>query len=194
MGMPPFMTDNAGFRISYNSTASIPVPHTGKLARPTASTATIKGHIMKRLISVFIVALSFVVPLHAALAASTVQAPEARARAFYSWFIAHDTDQSYPLNLPAIDQYVTAKTVSRLRDDYARSGPPGGVDYFLKVQDYDGKEWLEHIDARPAIMLGDVAVVPVTFGAKTKTGVLVFMRLVDGTWKITKIDDTDDYR
>lgn len=152
------------------------------------------NNIMKRLISAFLLALSFVLPLHAALAADSVEAPEARARAFYSWFIAHDTDQSYPLNLPAIDEYVAAKTVGRLREDYARGGPSGGVDYFLKVQDYDGKAWLEHIDARPAIMLGDVAVVPVTFGATHPTSVLVFMRLVDGIWKITKIDDTDDYR
>ncbi|WP_322011151.1 DUF3828 domain-containing protein [Paraburkholderia sp. J12] len=148
---------------------------------------------MRRFLYLVLAALSFTMPLRSALATGAANAPEARANAFYSWFIANDTDKSYPLNLPAIEQFVSAKTVSRLRDDYARSGPPGGVDYFLKVQDYDGRDWSQHIATHGAIMLGDVAVVPVTFGSNAKTSVLVFMRRIDGTWEITKVDDTEDY-
>ncbi|GGA08152.1 DUF3828 domain-containing protein [Dyella caseinilytica] len=149
---------------------------------------------MKRLLSVILVALSLLAPLQATFAAGAPIAPGERAVAFYTWFIEHDTDTSYPLKLPVIEQFVTTETVDRLRDDYARSGPPGGVDYFLKVQDYDSRDWLTHIEMHPTITLGDVAVVPITFGSKDKTSVLVFMRLIDGTWKITKIDDTRDYR
>lgn len=149
---------------------------------------------MKRLLLLALVLLSSFLPWCRAVAADLQDTPDARATAFYTWFIEHDTDTSYPLKMPAIEQYVLPETVSRLRDDYARSGPPGDIDYFLKVQDYDGHDWLSHIKTSPAIMLGDVAVVPVTFGSKDQTSVLVFMRMSGGTWKITKVDDTRDYR
>lgn len=149
---------------------------------------------MKRLISVVLFAAGFLLLGNPVLSADSVMTPEARAEAFYTWFIEHDTDTSYPLRLAGIEKYVMAETVDRLRDDYARAGPPGGVDYFLKVQDYDGHDWLNHIETRSAVMLGDVAVVPVTFGSKEKISVLVFMRRIGGAWKITKIDDTRDYR
>jgi len=68
------------------------------------------------------------------------------------------------------------------------------VDYFLKVQDYDPKDWLAHTDIYPAIQLSGTAVVPVTFGSTSKVDVLVFMRKLGGTWKITKVDDTWDYK
>lgn len=115
-------------------------------------------------------------------------------RDFYTWFIEHDSDQVYPLNLPDVDRYVLKETVNLLRKDYERSGPPGGVDYFLKVQDYDGKDWLRNMSIQKPVALGDVSVVPVTFGSAEKTSVLVFVRLMDGEWRITKIDDTRDYR
>ncbi|HTH60404.1 MAG TPA: DUF3828 domain-containing protein [Paraburkholderia sp.] len=149
---------------------------------------------MNRFVIAALFGLSLFVPSQSTFAAATADSPEALTTSFYSWFIAHDTDTSYPLDLPEIEKYVTTKTVSRLRDDYARSGPPGGVDYFLKVQDYDGRDWLAHRETGAAIELGNVAVVPVTFGSTNKTRVLVFLRQIDGAWKITKIDDTDDYR
>lgn len=86
------------------------------------------------------------------------------------------------------------QTVERLKNDYAHSGPPNGVDYFLKVQDYDSQEWLAHMVTHPAVMLDGVAIVPITLGAKEKVDVLVFMRKLDGKWKITKVDDTWDYK
>jgi hypothetical protein len=43
-------------------------------------------------------------------------------------------------------------------------------------------------------MLGDVAVVPVSFGSQDPVHVLVFLKRVDATWKIIKIDDTWEYR
>jgi hypothetical protein len=126
--------------------------------------------------------------------AQTVNAtPESTVRAFYAWFIRHDTDHSYPLNEGDIYKYVAKDTVNRLRSDYAHGGPPDGVDYFLKVQDYDEGDWLAHTLVRPSILLGDVAVVSVTFGSTDKVNILVFLRKQDGDWKVTKIDDTRDY-
>jgi hypothetical protein len=149
---------------------------------------------MKRLLFIAVLALSLIGSWRIAFAKDATNTPEARTNAFYTWFIEHDTDTSYPLNMAGIEQYVLPETVNRLRDDYSRAGPPGGVDYFLKVQDYDGHDWLSHIKTRPVVMLGDVAVVPVTFGSDGKVSVLVFMRKLDGLWKITKVDDTADYR
>lgn len=127
------------------------------------------------------------------LRAQSTQAPEQRVTAFYTWFVKNDTDQTFPLNLADIYRYVAKNTVDRLKSEYAYGGAPQGVDYFLKVQDYDRSDWLAHIAARPAIMLGDVAVVAVTFGAKRDSSVLVFLRRQDGVWKIIKVDDTQAY-
>lgn len=68
------------------------------------------------------------------------------------------------------------------------------MDYFLKVQDYDSRDWLAHMQVQRALMLGDVAVVPVSFGSQDPVHVLVFMKRVDAAWKIIKIDDTWEYR
>ncbi|MFC0693129.1 DUF3828 domain-containing protein [Paraburkholderia humisilvae] len=105
-----------------------------------------------------------------------------------------DSDARHPLRDAAIENYVASGTLARLRKDYARSGPPEGTDYFLKVQDYDAQDWRAHVVTHPVMKLGDVAVVPVTFGSTDKVHVLVFMRLFGGTWKITKVSDTQDYR
>ncbi|QAU23551.1 DUF3828 domain-containing protein [Dyella sp. M7H15-1] len=129
-----------------------------------------------------------------ATAASIPDTPEAKVSAFYTWFIKNDSDQGYPLREKDIEEYVAADTVKRLRNDYSHGGPPNGVDYFLKVQDYDSHDWLTHIATHPAIMLDGVAVVPVTFGSTDKVDVLVFMRKLDGLWKITKVVDTWDYK
>lgn len=148
---------------------------------------------MNRLLSrlLFLFALTI---METTMASGSGDSPEVRAKAFYTWFIQHDTDRSYPLQLQGIEQYVSKDIVTRLRDDYAHAGPPGGVDYFLKVQDYDTNDWLAHMAIHPAIALGEVVVVPITFGLKSPTSVLVFMRKIDGVWKITKISDTWDYR
>ena len=149
----------------------------------------------KRLSMVLVASLMLVailLPMRV-MAAGEAGGPMAQTRAFYAWFIAHDTDAGYPLADPGIYRYVAKETVDRLRDDYRRGGPPGGVDYFLKVQDYDTRDWLAHIAVQPAVMLGAVAIVPVTFGSTDKVGVLVFLRRSGGSWKIIKVDDTRGY-
>jgi hypothetical protein len=57
-----------------------------------------------------------------------------------------------------------------LRDDYRNNRLPGESNYFTKVQDYDENEWLHHMVLHPTIVPGEVAVIPVTFGAKEKNG------------------------
>ena len=129
-----------------------------------------------------------------ATAEGKLDAPGARAIAFYSWFMKNDSDQSYPLTKQEIYGYVSKEAVEKLRADYKRGGAPNGVDYFLKVQDYDGHDWLSHSELHPTIMLNRVAVVPVTFGSKDKVDVLVFLEKQSGLWKITKVDDTWAYQ
>lgn len=151
---------------------------------------------MTRLLSLFAaMVMAITVSWATTTQASTPQdTPEAAAISFYTWFIQHDSDQTYPLREPSIENYVAKETVSRLKNDYAHAGPPNGVDYFLKVQDYDGRDWLAHMHAQRAVMLGDVAVVPVTFGSRDAVHILVFMKRLDARWKIIKIDDTWEYR
>ena len=129
----------------------------------------------------------------AACAYATSKDPESQVGEFYAWFIKNDTDHSYPLKESDIYNYVSHGTVKRLNNEYAYGGPPDGVDYFLKVQDYDSKDWLDHISVHHTIMLGDVAVVPVTLGSNEKVNVLVFLRKQSGIWKITKVDSTRNY-
>jgi Protein of unknown function (DUF3828) len=150
---------------------------------------------MKKFFSLVVMALALLLFRQpTVMAEGKLDAPEARAAAFYSWFMKNDSDQSYPLNKQEIYGYVSEETVERLRVDYKRGGAPNGVDYFLKVQDYDGHDWLTHIEPHPAIMLNRVAVVPVTFGSKDKVDVLVFMEKQSGLWKITKVNDTWAYQ
>lgn len=152
---------------------------------------------MKRYLSLAIAALLLAIGLlhqGAALAQGAAgTAPEARAAAFYAWFLKNDGDQGYPLDLPGITDYVSRKTVDRVKAVIQKGELPGDVDYFLKVQDYDGEDWAAHIATHPVVMLDPVAVVPVTLGSKDKVNLLVFMEKQGGVWKVTKVDDTLGY-
>jgi len=119
---------------------------------------------------------------------------QASVKAFYSWYIKLNGNLIYPLLDKRIYHFVATDTVDRLRSDYAHDRLPGDSDYFLKVQDEDDRDWLAHIATQPAVMLGDVAVVPVTFGSTDRVSVLVFMRKIGGAWKIIKVEGTADYK
>ncbi|MFM0649479.1 DUF3828 domain-containing protein [Paraburkholderia bryophila] len=121
--------------------------------------------------------------------------PEASVKAFYAWFIRQDAeDRGYPLMSKEIYRYVSKPTVNLLRTQYKTSSLPGDAEYFTNVQDFDEADWTAHIVPHPAIMLDDVALVPVTFGSTDKKTNVVFLRKVDGAWKITKVVDTRDYK
>ncbi|MFM0167635.1 MULTISPECIES: DUF3828 domain-containing protein [Paraburkholderia] len=120
--------------------------------------------------------------------------PDATTKVFYAWYIKLESKDTYPLLDKGIYVYVTKATVDRLRSAYRHNRLPGDSDYFTKVQDYDEQDWSNNIETHQAIMLGDVAVVPVTFGSKDKISVLVFLRKQGDGWKITKVDDTLDYQ
>jgi len=170
------------------------VPHIERRARLGRYIDTIEEYMTRysrKLFAVLLWALSLM-SAHAQTQALPPD-PDAFVTAFYRWFFQHDNDQTAPLREPAIADFVAARTVERLNDEYARSGPPHGVDYFTKVQDYDPRDWAANIATQPAVVLGDVTVVPVTFGSADKTSVLVFLRNDAGRWKITKVDDTWDY-
>lgn len=99
-----------------------------------------------------------------------------------------------PLMNKEVFGYVAKDTIVVLRSDYKKHKFAERAEYFTDVQDYDEKDWLDHIAVHPAVMLDDVAVVPVTFGSNDKKTVVTFLRKIDGTWKITKVDDTRDYK
>lgn len=128
---------------------------------------------------------------HAANAPATAQN---RVSAFYAWYIALNAKLALPLTDQGITRFVARDTVARLRRDYEHDRLPDGVDYFLKVQDSDDADWLAHMDAKSATLLDNVAIVPVSFGSKNKSCVVVFLRKIDGQWMITKVDGTSDYR
>ncbi|MCC8396992.1 DUF3828 domain-containing protein [Paraburkholderia sp. MMS20-SJTR3] len=150
---------------------------------------------MKRLNSAgFCSVLSIVAGLlfcQPSLAQTTFQPapPEAVVKAFYGWFIERDTDdQIYPLMDKEIRRYVSGETVERLRELYLHRALPGEVDYFTKVKNYYAEDWLAHTVVEPAIMLDDTALVAVTFGsADRRKSVVVFLRQIDGMWKISKV-------
>ncbi|HTH62940.1 MAG TPA: DUF3828 domain-containing protein [Paraburkholderia sp.] len=132
-----------------------------------------------------------------AAAQSTAQSstPEATVKAFYEWFIKRDAeDRGYPLMDNEILRYVSRKTVDTLRTQYRHNELPGDAEYFTNVQDFDEADWTAHTAVRPAILLDDVALVPVTLGSADKKTNVVFLRKIDGIWKITKVVDTRDYQ
>lgn len=152
---------------------------------------------MKRLLLLAIAALAVSFGISAGQPAKANGAPrgaQARVKAFYSWYIKLNGNLAYPLLDKKIFDFVAKDTVDRLRADYAHGRLPGDTDYFLKVQDEDDQDWLAHIATRPAAVLGAVTVIAVTFGSTDKVSVLVFLRKIDGAWKITKVQDTADYR
>ncbi|MDR6411393.1 DUF3828 domain-containing protein [Paraburkholderia terricola] len=128
----------------------------------------------------------------AALADSVT--PDASTKAFYAWYIKRQSNDVYPLMDKGIYTYVAKATADKLRNAYHHNRLPGDSDYFTKVQDYDEHDWAINIATRPAVMLDDVAVVPVTFGSTDKVSVLVFLRKQGDAWKITKVDDTRDFQ
>ncbi|MGH8780954.1 DUF3828 domain-containing protein [Paraburkholderia sp.] len=130
-----------------------------------------------------------------AVAQSDQSTPEASVKAFYTWYFKRD-EKGYPLLDNAILHYMAKDTVTRLRYEYHHNSLPDGHDYFTKVQDYDEKDWAANIAPQSAIMFDDVALVPVVLGVDKdgKKLNLVFLRKEGNAWKITKIDDTQDYK
>lgn len=130
-----------------------------------------------------------------AIAQGDQATPQSSVKAFYTWYIKREA-KGYPLLDNEIYRYMSKPTVERLRYEYRHNSLPDGHDYFTKVQDYDDKDWAAHIAPHRPIMFDDVALVPVTLGT-TKENIklnLVFLRKQDGIWKITKIDDAQDYK
>ncbi|GGA10754.1 DUF3828 domain-containing protein [Dyella caseinilytica] len=150
---------------------------------------------MTKKLSLVVVSLLVFICTFVAQAASAQNesTPESDIRAFYSWYIQLESQLKYPLLDNNIYTYVEKRTVDALRNDYRRSKLPGNADYFTKVQDFDEKDWASNIAPHPAIMLKDVAVVPVTFGSSDKVSILVFLRKQGENWKIMKVEDTQDY-
>lgn len=134
-----------------------------------------------------------------AMAQGEPATPEASAKAFYAWYIKRDSEnRGFPLLDKEIYRYVSKSTVDFLRAEYKANKFAGDSDPFTKVQDYDEKDWAAHIEARPALIFGDTAVVPVVLGRDTRATlqtVLAFMRKEpDGRWKLIKVDDLGGYK
>ncbi|MBB5411895.1 hypothetical protein HDG34_005861 [Paraburkholderia sp. HC6.4b] len=148
---------------------------------------------MAFLIALLGIALGIFFQSFAMAQAPDTNTPESSAKAFYTWFIQQDAeDRGYPLMNKDIYRFVSKPTVDFLRTEYKKNKFAERAEYFTRVQDYDQQDWLSHIAVHPAIMLDDVAVVPITFGSVEKKNILAFLRKQNGSWKITKIDDTQD--
>lgn len=147
---------------------------------------------MKKYFAIFCFALAFALEVIAPASAATPNTPEAAVKTFYTWYLQRQ-DGPYQLTDNAIYRYVAKSTVDNLRDDYRHKRLPGGSDYFTRVQNLDGKEWLNHMVLHPTQMLDGVAVVAVTFGDKEKQNLVVFVQQQQGVWKVIKVEDTGGY-
>ncbi|GFZ86338.1 DUF3828 domain-containing protein [Dyella caseinilytica] len=149
---------------------------------------------LKKLSSIGLVLL-LICTLHpSAAAAQDYATPEADVKAFYPWYIKQVDQLKDVLFDDHIYIYVEKTTVDALRDDAKHDKLPGDSDYFMKVQDVDPPDWNSHTVIRPAVMLDDVAVILATFGiAGTKSNLVIFLRKHGDTWKIMKVEDTQDH-
>jgi hypothetical protein len=114
------------------------------------------------------------------LATGAQSTPESTTRQFYVWYMKKNVGSEFIMLDKQAYDYVARCTVDRLRDDYKHGRLPGDTDYFLKVQDYDERDWSVNMAIGHAIALDGAAVVPVTFGSRNKISVLVFLRKQDG--------------
>ncbi|HWV06593.1 hypothetical protein [Ralstonia sp.] len=146
---------------------------------------------MKKILSFWIA--SFLMAFSFASHADAETSLGLQAKQFYVWYINKQENQVFPLLDHEIGRYVDASTVESLRRDYKRDQLPGGADYFLKVQDYDERDWLAHIKPSRPLTFGDAVVVPVSFGARSEVTVLVFFTKQHDGWKIIKVDDMLPY-
>ncbi|NML30265.1 DUF3828 domain-containing protein [Paraburkholderia antibiotica] len=135
-------------------------------------------------------------PLSVANSADRHATPEATAKDFYGWYIKRNIGiDNFPLLENQIYQYVSKKTVDRLRREYSHNDFAEDADYFTNVQDYADDDWLpQNIVARPALFVDGLAIVAVTFGSREKKTNIAFLRKFDGVWKITKVVNTLDYQ
>lgn len=146
---------------------------------------------MKKTLSLWLA--GFLMAFSCASYADALKSPGLQAKQFYVWYINKQTNQIFPLLDREIDRYVDASTVESLRRDYRRDQLPGGADYFLKVQDYDERDWLAHIKPGRPLTFSEAVVVPVSFGSRSEVTVLVFFTKRHDGWKIIKVDDMLPY-
>jgi hypothetical protein len=146
---------------------------------------------MRKILSFWVA--SFLMTFSFASYADAVTSPGLQAKQFYVWYINKQVNQVFPLLDREIGRYVDTSTVESLRRDYKRDQLPGGADYFLKVQDYDERDWLAHIKPGRPLTFGDAVVVPVSFGSRRDVTVLVFFTKQHDGWKIIKVDDMLPY-
>ncbi|MGN6263728.1 MAG: DUF3828 domain-containing protein [Ralstonia sp.] len=136
---------------------------------------------------------TFLMAFSCASYADAATSPGLQAKQFYVWYINKQVNQVFPLLDRELGRYVDASTVESLRRDYKRDQLPGGADYFLKVQDYDERDWLAHIKPGKPLTFGDAVVLPVSFGSRSEVTVLVFFTKRRDGWKIIKVDDMLPY-
>lgn len=149
---------------------------------------------MNRILSTLVIALLLLPTLTQAVTTNGgIAQPEEQVSAFYAWYIKRQAHPGFPVLDREIARYVASPTIKRLRSDYEHDTLPGDTDYFTKVQDYDDQDWLRSIRTATPIKLGNVTVVPVTFGSKDQVSVLVFLKRDGAGWRIIKVDDTLGY-
>jgi Protein of unknown function (DUF3828) len=189
------LTGKYGFLISNKCVAFTQATNIGRTDPRTKCIVTTE---MKKFLLLVFATLVIVLGVMQPASAVGPSTPEAVVRSFYTWYIGKQdarNSQYFQLMDDTIYRYVSRNTVNTLRDDYRHNRLPGDTDYFTRVQDLDPKIWLKTLTVHPAIMLGGVAVIPVTFGvtSQDRQDLVVFVVKDAGHWRITKVEDTDGY-
>lgn len=118
---------------------------------------------------------------------ASAESVEQTAAAFYKWYIAQAADMKNPLVSPELKNYTTAETHKALMRAYEANEID--VDYFIKTQDFDDKDWLSNIKVQQVIADPVCTNVYMTFGALNRKRVVdCFVKENDG-WKIKAVTD-----
>lgn len=128
--------------------------------------------------------LILAVLMFAPLAYAEVTATQ-QAETFYHWYIQQSADMKNPLADPYLSKYVESKTYRALMKAY--QADEVDVDYFLKVQDFDDKDWLSHISADREIADPICTNVYMSFGQASKKHVVSCFVKEKGFWRIRSV-------
>ncbi|MBU9836863.1 DUF3828 domain-containing protein [Rahnella sp. L72c] len=113
--------------------------------------------------------------------------PQQQAEIFYRWYIQQVSGLENPLENPKLSGYVEHGTYAILMKAYKANEID--VDYFTKVQDFDDKDWLQHITAEKVVIDPVCTNVYMSFGLADRKRVVACFVRDKGGWKIRSVTD-----
>lgn len=112
---------------------------------------------------------------------------EKTAITFYKWYIVQAADMKNPLANPELKKYTTVRTHQALTRAY--EADEIDVDYFIKAQDFDEKDWLSNIKVQQVIVDPVCTNVYMSFGAVNPKRVVNCFVKESGGWVINTVTD-----